>query len=65
VQKSYEGSDRQVRGLILAELRASESPVTGAEIDTLWEDAAQRGRALAGLIADGLVTGSPARGYTL
>ena len=26
-QKTYEGSDRQVRGLILRELRASETPV--------------------------------------
>jgi A/G-specific adenine glycosylase len=63
-QASFEGSDRQVRGLIMAELRASDIPVTAAEIATVWPDAAQRDRALAGLLADGLaveVTG----GYEL
>jgi len=54
VQKKFEGSDRQVRGLIMAELRATHHPVTDAEIDTVWPDAAQRDRALAGLLADGL-----------
>lgn len=55
VQKKFEGSDRQVRGLILAELRASEIPVTAREIESIWPDAAQRDRALSGLLADGLV----------
>ena len=64
VQKRFEGSDRQVRGLIMAELRASDIPVTAAEIETVWPDATQRERALAGLLADGLVAPSPA-GYTL
>jgi A/G-specific adenine glycosylase len=54
VQKRFEGSDRQVRGLIMAELRASDIPVTAAELESVWSDAAQRDRALAGLIADGL-----------
>jgi A/G-specific adenine glycosylase len=54
VQKKYEGSDRHVRGLIMAELRAAHVPVTIAEIETLWTDATQRDRALAGLVADGL-----------
>ncbi len=64
VQAKFEGSDRQVRGLIMAELRGSDIPVTAAEIATVWPDAAQRDRALAGLLADGLaveVTG----GYVL
>lgn len=64
VQKRFEGSDRQVRGLIMAELRASDIPVTAAEIETVWPDATQRDRALAGLLADGLVVASPG-GYTL
>jgi A/G-specific adenine glycosylase len=55
VQKKFEGSDRQVRGLIMAELRASDIPVTASEISTVWADAPQRDRALAGLLADGLV----------
>ncbi|SMH35003.1 A/G-specific DNA-adenine glycosylase [Rathayibacter oskolensis] len=64
-QKRFEGSDRQVRGLILAELRAAHTPVTEAEIDSLWPDAEQRRRALAGLLADGLAVGDPAVGYLL
>ncbi|TFD89378.1 A/G-specific adenine glycosylase [Cryobacterium lactosi] len=60
VQKKFEGSDRQVRGLIMAELRATHHPVTDAEIEGLWPDAVQRSRALAGLLADGLaVTTEP------
>ena len=55
VQKRYEGSDRQVRGLILAELRASDIPVSAAELATVWPDASQLARAIAGLLADGLV----------
>jgi A/G-specific adenine glycosylase len=65
VQKKFDGSDRQVRGLILAELRDSDVPVQAAEIDTVWADDAQRARALAGLLADGLVVGSPLDGYEL
>ena len=68
VQKAYEGSDRHVRGLIMRELRAAHVPVTDAEIETLWPEAAQRDRALAGLLSDGLAvrSASPAApGYLL
>ena len=54
-QPRFEGSDRQVRGRILRELRGSDIPVTAAELETVWDDAAQRERAIAGLLADGLV----------
>jgi A/G-specific adenine glycosylase len=64
-QKKFEGSDRQVRGLVLAELRAAHRPVTAAEVQSLWPDAEQLDRALAGLLADGLATGSPGDGYLL
>ncbi len=64
VQKKFEGSDRQVRGLIMAELRATRHPVTDAEITGLWPDPAQRERALTGLLADGLAVTTPG-GYTL
>jgi A/G-specific adenine glycosylase len=64
-QARFEGSDRQVRGLIMAELRAGDVPVTPAEIETIWPDDGQRARALAGLIRDGLATGSPDEGYRL
>jgi A/G-specific adenine glycosylase len=63
-QKRYEGSDRQVRGVILAALRASRS-VSAAGIESLWPEPIQRGRALDGLIIDGLVVGSPDTGYEL
>ncbi|MGV8859437.1 A/G-specific adenine glycosylase [Rhodoglobus sp.] len=53
-QKRFEGSDRQVRGLILAELRASDVPVTAEEIAQVWPESVQRDRAIAGLLADGL-----------
>lgn len=56
VQKRFEGSDRQVRGIILAALRASEVPLEQDALDELWPDDVQRTRALHGLIADGLVT---------
>jgi A/G-specific adenine glycosylase len=55
VQKRYEGSDRQVRGLLLAKLRASPTAVGRDQFTAVWDDAAQRDRALAGLFADGLV----------
>ncbi|MBX3098071.1 MAG: A/G-specific adenine glycosylase [Salinibacterium sp.] len=64
VQATFAGSDRQVRGLIMAELRGSDIPVTAAELATTWPDQTQLGRAIAGLLADGLaveVTG----GYEL
>ncbi len=65
VQKKYEGSDRQVRGVLLGALRGSELPLTQDELDALWPDDVQRTRALAGLLADGLVAGSPDAGYEL
>ncbi|KPG87304.1 A/G-specific adenine glycosylase [Frigoribacterium sp. RIT-PI-h] len=64
-QARFEGADRQGRGMIMAELRAGDVPVTSAEIETIWPDDAQRARALAGLLRDGLATGSPDEGYRL
>ena len=64
-QKKYEGSDRQVRGLILRELRAADIPVPRETLSALWPDAAQLDRALLGLLRDGLVAGDPADGYLL
>lgn len=54
-QKTYEGSDRQVRGLVLRELRGSDTPVPADVIAGLWPDAAQLQRAVGGLLRDGLV----------
>ena len=63
-QKKYEGSDRQVRGIVLAELRAADIPVTRAELALAWADAAQLDRSIAGLVLDGLVVDT-GDGFTL
>lgn len=47
--QTYEGTDRQARGAVLAVLR--EGPAT----DFTWHDEAQLHRALDGLLADGLI----------
>lgn len=64
-QKRFEGSDREVRGLIMRELRAAHVPVSDAELALVWPDAAQLGRALDGLLADGLAARDPSGGYVL
>lgn len=64
VQKRFEGSDRQVRGLILAELRAADVPLPASELSAIWPDPSQRSRALAGLLSDGLAVRTDA-GYAL
>jgi A/G-specific adenine glycosylase len=53
--QTYEGTDRQVRGRLLAVLRESPDPVESARLDVVWADDRQRMRALDGLVADGLV----------
>ena len=55
-QGKFEGSDRQVRGIILRELRHSDIPVPEAFLLTLWHDEVQLRRALESLVADGLAT---------
>jgi A/G-specific adenine glycosylase len=51
----YAGTDRQVRGLLLAVLRDADGPVPAERLDLVWADHSQRMRALDGLVADGLV----------
>jgi A/G-specific adenine glycosylase len=51
----YAGTDRQVRGMLLAVLRESVGPVPRDRLDLVWADEVQRSRALAGLVDDGLV----------
>jgi A/G-specific adenine glycosylase len=53
--QTYAGTDRQVRGKLLAVLRAAEEPVPQAALDVVWDEPVQRARALDGLVADGLV----------
>ncbi|MGA8987897.1 A/G-specific adenine glycosylase [Aeromicrobium sp.] len=63
--QTWEGTDRQCRGRLLAALRASSDPVPRAALDLVWPDAIQRERALDGLIADGLVEAHPAECFAL
>jgi len=53
--QTYEGTDRQARGRLLALLRESPHPVAAMALDATWPEPEQRARALAGLVADGLV----------
>ncbi len=64
-QARFAGSDRQVRGLVMALLRASDVPVTADEVALVWPDAAQLRRALTSLVADGLAEGDASTGWTL
>ena len=61
VQKRFEGSDRQVRGLVLALLRTSEATqgVSTGAVDAVWHDSVQLERAVDGLVRDGLLARTP------
>jgi A/G-specific adenine glycosylase len=61
----FAGTDRQVRGLLLAVLRDAHGPVERASLDAVWDDAVQRERALDGLVADGLVDPLPDGRFSL
>jgi A/G-specific adenine glycosylase len=63
--QGYAGTDRQVRGRLLAVLRDAHEPVGADVLTAVWAEPAQRGRALAGLVADGLVEALPNGSYTL
>jgi A/G-specific adenine glycosylase len=65
VQARFEGSDRQVRGLVMRELRTAHRPVARDELTGLWADAAQLDRAIDGLVADGLAVADPQGGLGL
>ena len=54
-QPAFAGSDRQVRGVMMAALRGSEAPLDVDGLVGLWPDAEQARRALVSLEADGLV----------
>ncbi|MDX6287389.1 MAG: A/G-specific adenine glycosylase [Frankiales bacterium] len=52
--QTYAGTDRQVRGRLLAVLRDHDGPVAADELARAWDEPQQRDRALASLLADGL-----------
>ncbi|MCL9792912.1 hypothetical protein MXD58_001000, partial [Frankia sp. AgKG'84/4] len=53
--QGYAGTDRQVRGRLLAVLRDADHAVGAELLDQVWDEPVQRARALAGLVDDGLV----------
>ena len=52
--QSYEGTDRQCRGALLAVLRSSDDPVPAEDVLVVWPDRSQAELALTGLLTDGL-----------
>jgi A/G-specific adenine glycosylase len=52
---AYHGTDRQCRGAVLGVLRSSDDPVEDHRLAEAWQDVAQRERALASLVHDGLI----------
>jgi len=53
--QTYDGTDRQCRGRLLAVLRDNQRSVSRERLDDAWPDAVQRERCLTSLVADGLV----------
>jgi A/G-specific adenine glycosylase len=53
--QAWEGTDRQLRGALLAVLRASATPVPRSALEALSDNEIQRERCLDSLVADGLV----------
>ena len=53
--QTYAGTDRQVRGRLLAVLRDAPGQVPKARLDQVWHEPVQRERALQSMLADGLV----------
>lgn len=54
-QAAFDGSDRQARGAIMHIVRQTHGLVPMMQVDSVWPDTAQRERAIASLIADGLL----------
>ncbi|WP_304412821.1 A/G-specific adenine glycosylase [Cellulomonas sp. HZM] len=66
--QAWAGTDRQVRGRVMALLRGALEPVPPHALDDAWPPGAQRDRCLASLVADGLVAevpGSDGPSFTL
>lgn len=58
--QAWAGTDRQVRGKLLAVLREADGPVTAPQLHAAWTtDDRQRERCLDGLVSDGLVEPLP------
>ena len=57
--QSYAGTDRQCRGQLLDIVRNASDAVPVADLVQSWSDQQQSERALASLVADGLLVSSP------
>ncbi len=53
--QAWEGTDRQLRGILLAALRDADSPLPRGRLEALSDNEIQRERCLDSLVADGLV----------
>jgi A/G-specific adenine glycosylase len=62
--QTWAGTDRQVRGRLMAVVREAEGAVPKPRLDRAWDDDTQRDRALASLLTDGLLVETP-DGYAL
>jgi A/G-specific adenine glycosylase len=60
--QAWAGTDRQVRGRIMALLRDTLEPAPADAVAAVWPDAVQRERCLASLLVDGLVEALPGPG---
>jgi A/G-specific adenine glycosylase len=63
--QTWDGTDRQCRGRIMAVLREADGPVHRSRIDAVWLDDGQRERCLAALVDDGLVVAAGPSAYAL
>ena len=63
--QTYAGTDRQVRGRLLAIVRDSDLPVPAGALEPAWPEPLQRARALASLLADGLLVRRDDQAYAL
>ena len=63
--QAWAGTDRMVRGRLMAVLREAEGSVARPRLDEVWSDGAQRERALQSLLVDGLVVEAADGRYAL
>ena len=63
--QAWAGTDRMVRGRLMAVLREATEPVDKSALDAAWDDASQRERCLDSLLDDGLVTLHPDGRFSL
>jgi A/G-specific adenine glycosylase len=64
-RQRYKGTNRHVRGEVMALLRGAEEPVGRDMIDAVWHDRAMLDEALAQLITEGLIGTDESGRFTL